>query len=793
MQRIEMAEAQSVIPDTSLNTIVNSANNRDFTITGGGVGGNNLFHSFSQFSVPLGGSALFNYGSNINNIFARVTGETVSQIDGLIQGQGKANLFLLNPNGIIFGPNASLNLGGSFMGTTASSIQFADGMEFSAVNPMRSPLLTISSPVGLRMGENLAAIQVQGLGHRLAAESSLLNPYQPYAPYNALQVQPNQTLALIGGNIDLIGGSLQAMGARIELGSLDQPGWVALKSGDQGFSAQYTDIKQFGTINLAQQSSIEVGGLNPGNVKIQGGIVNIQDGSLIYNTNFGPQAGTIAISADQRLSLQGAIPNVNVLGGIIQDNFGGGDGGNIIVQTPELFARAGGAIFSRNYGSGEGALVTLNTDHLMVTGYALNAPEVFSRIGSLATAQGKGGDLVVSTRSLIVTTGGFMGSVNFFDGIGAGDVRVNADRIEVEGASPVNISSAIGSYNLARSGRSGNLTVNSRMLHLSNGGLVATSSISAGDAGNLLINASEAIEVNGYGSMDGYDSAIASSVSEPLAIYQQLFGLPKTPSGQGGNLQINTPSLSLSDGGSISVANYGTNRAGTVQINATNLQVRNGAYITALSLSGDGGEIDINSKQILLNNLANIGARAFGSGNSGDGGNIKINSTVIVGANNSDVLADATQGRGGNISIRAAGIFGLKSRAQLTPQNDITASSQFGINGTVEVHTIGVNPNSGLITLPTDPLDPSQQVADGCRRYRDSRFIVTGRGGVPDHALKTILVDHAWLDLRAMAGQNPKPRVATAVQPIEATALTTNAQGQMELVGEGRSPLTQRA
>lgn len=187
------ANAQ-VTTDGTLNTTVTQSGN-DFSIINGSTAGNNLFHSFQQFSVPTGGSATFDLINtpNISSIFSRVTGGIVSNIDGMIRtinNHNPVSLFLLNPSGIMFGQNASLNISGSFVGTTADSIKFADGFKFNATEATPLPLLTMSVPVGLQMGANAGKIISQGT----PALNFLFRPSQIFKA---------QTVALVSGQIAL--------------------------------------------------------------------------------------------------------------------------------------------------------------------------------------------------------------------------------------------------------------------------------------------------------------------------------------------------------------------------------------------------------------------------------------------------------------------------------------------------------------------------------------------------------------------------------------------------------------
>ncbi len=216
-----VATAQ-IVPDQTLpqNSKVTNETNT-LTIDGGTQAGSNLFHSFQEFSVLTGQSAKFDNAASIQNIITRVTGDRISTIDGVLAANGTANLFLLNPNGIVFGENARLDIGGSFVASTANSIQFADGWEFTTQN-QSTPILSVNVPVGLQVGQNPGTIQVRGPGHQLSVAVPQFAPIIRSLGQTGLQVPPRKTLALIGGDIELLGGTLTANPGNVVLGAIEQ-------------------------------------------------------------------------------------------------------------------------------------------------------------------------------------------------------------------------------------------------------------------------------------------------------------------------------------------------------------------------------------------------------------------------------------------------------------------------------------------------------------------------------------------------------------------------------------------
>lgn len=210
--------------------------------------------------------------------------------------------------------------------------------------------------------------------------------------------------------------------------------------------------------------------------------------------------------------------------------------------------------------------------------------------------------------------------------------------------------------------------------------------------------------------------------------------------------------------------------------------------ITASTDSGEGGNIFLQASRLILRDNSSIVATAKGA--IGNGGNLTIEAPLIVGLGNSDIVASAITGNGGRIQIATQGIFGLVNRSQSTLENDITASSQLGVSGTIEIKNVGIDPNSGLIQLPKELVDADQQVAAGCSTARGSSFVITGRGGIPQRPSEMIVVNRPWADLRTPVQPQRSTTTVTVPTPIvEATAWHRNAQtGKVELTAGQTAP-----
>ncbi|MBD2492888.1 filamentous hemagglutinin N-terminal domain-containing protein [Nostoc sp. FACHB-280] len=752
-----------VKPDGTLGTAVSGSNS--YNITGGTAVGNNLFHSFSQFSIPTGGSATFSSNSGIQNIFSRVTGGNVSDINGSITTNSGVNLFLLNPAGIIFGANARLNVGGSFIGTTANSIKFADGNEFSS-NTTISPVLTMSIPIGLQMGQNPAAIKVQ-------------------ASTTPLQVPKNKTLALVGGDILIDGRTLSTPQGRIAIGAVDD-GTVSLIPNNLGWSLGYQDVQNFRDITLSKQSLLSTGG--NGEINIWGANLTLSGGSRVsvQNTTNIATPGKISVHTSKLLTITGDNTAGSTTSAIRAGAIGTGMVANMEIFTQDLIANNGGIILTNNSGASVGGgNITVNASRTIQVAGVGKRPSNRSGISGLTFSSGKGGNVNVSTNQLVILDGAVVTTSTLAKGT-AGNVTVNAaESINLSGfeTASTNFAPSSLSSSTLNAGNSGNLIVNTAKLSVNHGARVEASSYASGNAGNVILNAFESVEVAGK---PAQSFLIPSFIGSSTV---QQAGSSRVLTGNSGDVHITTQQLRVADGGLVNVRNDGTGNAGKVGIDANFVMLDTQGAIIATTKIGEGGNIAVSANTLLMRHNSAINAT---SGSVGNGGNITINAPIILALENSDIVANAVKGRGGNIAITTHGIFGLKYSPQLTLESDITASSQLGVNGTVEVNTVGVDPNSGLVELPVNVSDPSQKITTGCADTYGSSFVATGKGGIPQNPTQELRSDRTWSDIRDISAfHTTKPvKAQTAKSPetlVQATSWRLNAQGKIELIA-AKSP-----
>ncbi|BAY65478.1 hypothetical protein NIES22_55840 [Calothrix brevissima NIES-22] len=827
-----------VTSDGTSNTIVNQSGN-NFNILNGIDKGHNLFHSFGNFSVPTGGSATFDLTNtpNITTIFSRVTGSNVSQIDGLIQtinSSSPVSLFLMNPNGIVFGQNASLNIGGSFLGTTANSIKFADGTEFSAVNTSGTPLLTMSVPVGLQMGSNARAIQVQGTG---------------------LQVQTGQTLALVGSKIDMTGATLKVPDGNVELWAVQNAGIkIDNQAGWQLTSP--ADTANWGTISLQQASLIDASGINGGGINIRGRGLTVQDGSNISSITFAGQGKGITVNTTDFVDLLGASlpgqigPGIGTNVGIFFGPPATGRAGDVTVETGRLKLANGAWLQSSSNGNNSrSGDVTVRATDVEVVGYNpfFDAPSSITT-NLFSGKNNESGKISIETNRMRVQDGGIISTslVNLnpvFAPTGkAGDISIRAtESLDISGYTPSKLLSGV-STGIGTEGEPGNLSINVGRLHLFNGGTIRSALSGKGKPGNITIQAKEVTVSDPV--IDFYDkfpggitvsianNAVGSGGSITLTADKlQVFNGGQITSfslGQGnaGNINLQVKNIDvegisqpLTNGQIIpsAIAAFSTTNfnAGTVNITSDIVKVRNGAAVTVSNTgTGDAGNLNITANKIFLDNKASLRSEVK-EGSQGNinlqandvlllrrnsnittnatgtsaGGNINIIAGTIIALpyEDSDIVANAVLGSGGNIQIVTQGILGLQFRPQTTSQSDITASSQFGVNGTVEINNFGVDPNSGLIELPANVTDSSQQIASGCSANTGSSFVATGRGGVPQNPMQEMRSDRTWSDTRNISAfHTTKPLQTQIPQPpkalVQATSWHRRADGKIELV-----------
>ena len=807
--------AQSIQTDGTTSTQPASCSG-DCNIEGGLQQGNNLFHSFEKFNVDAGATVLLQ-DPGVANILSRVTGNELSEILGTLGvSGGDANLFLINPNGIIFGEDSSLDLNGSFLATTADTIRFSEqGLLDTAFNEI--PLLTID-PSALSFADgNRGVIRNESITP--AGED--LSGIEGTGTARGLRVPDGESLLIIGGDVILDGGGLSAFGGRIELGGLAEAGEIGLNFDVEGqnLSLGFPNRIKRANVSLNDKAIVNVAANDGGDITINAQDISILAGSFLQagiglglGTN-DSQAGNITLDASNKIEINndsgvfnevapgatGTGGNIDVNSGsllvvsndsVLQTNTFGigsvgdieikvpngsieisnnskvnssvsslidfmaiGEGGDIQIVAQEILLENGSSIDASTLGQGNAGNINISLkDSLDVTSS--------SAVKSLVDleAVGDGGNVTIEANSISLDSGSQLLSNVFGEGEG-GNISLNfVDSINIAGTNTEGFSSGlVTTTEKEAEGSAGNITVNTGSFQIANGAIVSSQTLNDGDGGNISIDADTFGAINGgqivtsaASSGDAgniniqvFDNLLLSGNDLNFANRLAEFGdeivgneapgnsgffanVRPEASGAGGNINVEAGQLSILDNAEINVSAAGTGAAGSLSIDAQDVNLNSGS-LTAETTVGNQGNITLNNTDtLLLDNNSQITTNAI---QSATGGDIAISSKGIALLDDSDITANAVRGQGGNIQITTQGLF-------QEPNSEITAASELGIDGTVRINNLDRDPTSGIFELPDVPIDAENILAQNFCQLEDdqiakgSSFVITGRGGL---------------------------------------------------------------
>ena len=676
--------------------------------------GDRLFHSFQEFNLNAQQTAIFSGSPEIHTIVSRVTGTQSSLIDGTIRSTiPNADLYLLNPHGIIFGEHAQLDVSGSFFASTADSLHFQDGSQFSAQSPQISVLSVAPLESFGFLSNSPAAIQVRD---------------------SHLSVPEGKTLSLIGGDLHFTGKlasdsrastriynppadalvfpnystKITAAAGTVQLISVSAPGKIHPLVANRALEQ--------GTINL-NQARISTTGHRGGDIWIRSGLLHLHDAQIDSQTLGEMTGGDIAIQATD-IVLHGE----QDFSAIVMSTQGAGLGGNVRIMADNLHISGGGFVLNGSYSTGHSGDTDIHLNHqLAVNGKNLNQFLLPSGIISAAYTtkemSGNGGNITVTAKDIQLTNGGEI-VVSTCGGGHSGNIKITTDSFTAHGMEKTTLYDETTQKNndwFAQSGIVSNSLAGSKYLEAFHIPRINR----AGNAGNIEIFAND------------------------MALYNSGLIISDGTQGNAGTIDIHTQRLTLADMGLIGGSTWGEGRGGMVNVNVSNeltisnqyefSEVRSGIFSDSLGdkeYAGDGGNIMIRAGRIITisghstvttetknasgGNIEIIAPRLLVEGakistsGKGNGGNIVVLDSQIVILNGATLTTQALEGRGGNIRV-AAGRF-ISSTDSV-----ISASSLIGDDGNVSINSpIQEVTNDLFTTLPSSFLDAGKLLIEPC-------------------------------------------------------------------------------
>jgi len=704
-----------IAPDGTMGTeVVQTGTTHD--ITGGTRPGNgqNLFHSFDRFSVGTGDTARFASDPGVDHIISRVTGGAESIIDGTLQAE--ANLFLLNPQGLMFGPQATLNVNGSFHASTADELRFTDGATFSARLSERTTL-TVAAPSAFGFfSENPAGITI--------ADSQL-------------EVPDGESLSIVGGDIRIIGDgdpssgapTISAPGGRVSIVSVASSGKVGFDPTNHLPELDVGSFDQLGEIDVMQGAQIDASGEGGGTVVIRGGRL-LSDNATITSLTLGSAlGGTIDIEAESLTLTGGAFISTNTVATAT------GSAGEITITAIESIVIDGhdssespSALFSNTFGSGDAGHISVSAPSLSINSGKIQA-------ASSGTSRGNAGDITVKVGQLTLREGAQIDSSSFVAGQGGTMMVTATNSIVITGRDSSGSPSGLFANSQGtgpEAGAAGSVVVAATNVTVTDGAAISSSAFGPGQGGNVRIDAADTVTLAGMdtildasgnsggtvviwgdrliidganifvdtnGDVDGKEVGIDVQVDEEVILTNgALVTTDVVGDGNAGSIRIIADRIDISEEAILgSRAFSGVGSAGTITLIASDLRVAGGRTRIDAGTRGKGpaGSILLKVDRLTIIEGAQISTTTRGAGPGGTLTVIADESINIIdesgGEIRSGLFSNSGEGEGGEPTGDAGDIV-IKA-PQLTVDG-----------GRILSRTLG-DGNAGNITIEVDRLE----------------------------------------------------------------------------------------
>lgn len=564
--------------------------------------GGNLFHSFGELNLRNGESATFSGPLSVNNVIGRVTGGSSSSIDGTLRSTiPGASLYLINPAGITFGPNAALDVPGAFHATTADYLRFEDGTRYMASDPGPASGLTAAPPAAFGfLAASPAPIAITG---------------------SQLQAPSQAALSIIGGPVTLGGGALLvSLGGPVQVAGAGGPGELAIDPR----SAAPPTVERFAEVRIAQQSAVQsfafAGG---GGVSIRGGQIVLDQAGLLSATADVP-GGAIRVVGDGDVVLTNGSE-------VTTGTFGAARGGEVAISGRTVAIADGTKIQTTTFANGSsGDLAVTARDWVTLSSADLN------RLVSVGTQNEQGtigdsGNVSITAPDIRLAGAVRVSTTTVGEGRG-GDIRLNAGN-----AVTLTDTAQIGADGQFV-GSAGSIAIATRDLSLDGFSIIASSGAYVAPAGNVAVAASRSLTISDRSSISSFGNDFADA----------------------GNIAIATGDLSILGRSLISTGTTDLSNSGNISITANSLTMRgvddrNQATISSTSLFGSAGAISlaVDGPVVMDNNAVISASTAVGIGDAG-GVSLRAGSLSLT---NDGQISTAALGfaRGGNLTIDVAG------------------------------------------------------------------------------------------------------------------------------------------